>query len=641
MVMAAAVLWIPLIGSFLAGLLSFFCQVKLKDLAKTITCVCVGISAAIALDLAYDVIVGQQVIQGEMLIWIPLDATHQITWGLYVDSLSAVMAATVTLVSFMVHIYSLGYMASDKSIARFMSYLSLFTFFMLFLIMSDDLLQLFLGWEGVGLSSYLLIGFWTHKDSANAASMKAFIINRVGDMGMVLGIIGCFALFNSFSIPHIISQLHTFDHSFFRLTENTTIHAYTFVCICFLIGAMAKSAQFGLHVWLPDAMEGPTPVSALIHAATMVTAGVFLLIRLSFLFEYVPLVQTTITYLGAVTAVFAAIVGLFQKDIKRIIAYSTCSQLGYMFMACGISAYSAALFHLVTHAFFKALLFLSAGSVIHAMSGEQNIRKMGGLYKRIPFTYVLIWIGSLALAGIPFFAGYFSKDWILELLYVYGSTKGSIIPYIIGIIVAFLTAFYSWRLIYLVFHGHTKADERVQAHIHEAPLIMKFPKVVLAVGAVIGGWALNEFFNNPALISKAYVYKIEDYYVSSLIHWLPVIVAVTGIVLAIAIYRKLGQKLSEMLELFRAPARFVQSGFGVDILYYRMIIKPLNYISHSTAHYIEKGMIDKYGPNGAAYGVHKLARLLRKLQTGKVADYAVMMLVGIILMLGYVLVVSK
>jgi NADH-quinone oxidoreductase subunit L len=641
MVMAAAVLWIPLIGSIFSGLLSFFGQVKLNDLAKLIACGCVGISAVIALDLAYDVIIKQQIVQGEMLIWIPLDATHEITWGLYVDSLSAIMAATVTLVSFMVHIYSLGYMAQDKSIARFMSYLSLFTFFMLFLVMSDDLLQLFLGWEGVGLSSYLLIGFWTHKDSANSAAMKAFITNRIGDMGMIIGIAGCFALFNSFAIPHIMSNLSTFDHAFFRLTDNITIHAYTLICGGFLIGAMAKSAQFGLHVWLPDAMEGPTPVSALIHAATMVTAGVFLLIRLSFLFEYVPIVKTAITSIGAVTAIFAAIVGLFQKDIKRIIAYSTCSQLGYMFMACGISAYSAALFHLITHAFFKALLFLSAGSVIHAMSGEQNIRKMGGLYKRIPFTYVLVWIGSLALAGVPFFAGYFSKDWILELLYLHGDAEGSVIPYVIGISVVFLTSFYSWRLIYLVFHGNIKADERVQAHVHEAPLIMQVPKIVLAVGAITIGWLLNDFFTNPRLIANAYVYQSADQHVVFLIRWLPVVVSGFGIVLALWIYRRWDRKLSEMLETFRMSARFIQSGFGIDELYRKVIVKPLKHLSQATYYHIEKDLIDKYGPNGLARGIYKAAFILRKLQTGKVGDYAVMMLIGIILMIGYVIMVNK
>jgi NADH-quinone oxidoreductase subunit L len=388
-------------------------------------------------------------------------------------------------------------------------------------------------------------------------------------------------------------------------------------------------------------MEGPTPVSALIHAATMVTAGVFLLIRLSFLFEYVPHIQAFITYLGAVTAIFAAVVGLFQKDIKRIVAYSTCSQLGYMFMACGISVYSAALFHLVTHAFFKALLFLSAGSVIHAMSGEQNIRKMGGLYKQIPLTYGLVWIGSLALAGIPFFAGYFSKDWILEMLYIYAATDGSMVPYLIGILTSFLTAFYSWRLIYLVFHGSSKADERVQAHVHEAPLIMLIPKIILGVGAVFVGVGLSGFFSSPSLISNAYVFRVVEEYVPIFIHWLPVILAMLGIILALGIYHFYNRKLSEMLERFKFIARFIQSGFGIDEFYHRYLLKPFRHYAQQIYHYIEKGLIDKYGPNGLAYSVEKLGCFLRTFQTGRVGDYAIMMILGVILLLGYAIWVNK
>ena len=641
MIMAAAVLWVPLIGSCVAGLISFFNQRTMDDVAKLVTCMCMGVSALVALDLAYDVIVAKKIVHGEMLLWIPLDDHHKITWGLYVDSLSAIMAAVVTCVSFMVHIYSLGYMKGDKSIARFMSYLSLFTFFMLFLVMSDDLLQLFLGWEGVGLSSYLLIGFWFHKDSANAASMKAFITNRIGDMGMVLGIVGCIAVFDSVSIPEILSKLAMYDEAFFRLTDHLTINAYTFICISFLIGAMAKSAQFGLHVWLPDAMEGPTPVSALIHAATMVTAGVFLLIRLSFLFEYAPSVKTAIVVIGAITALFAAVVGLFQKDIKRVIAYSTCSQLGYMFMACGVSMYSAALFHLVTHAFFKALLFLSAGSVIHAMSGEQNMRKMGGLYKHIPVTYALVWIGSLALAGIPLFAGYYSKDWILESLYGHAMDGGSIIPYIVGLSAAFLTAFYSWRLISLVFHGECKADERVQSHIHEAPMIMLIPKVILAVGAVFSGIALVGFFTSAQLISGAYVFAEIEHHISGLIQVLPVMVALSGIALAVWIYHTQRNKLAIWLVYFKRASAIIQSGFAVDEFYRKAFIKPLHWLGGFLYHHIEKGLIDRYGPNGFALFIRRLSGALRYLQTGNVRDYAIMMIAGLMGILGYVVVVIK
>ncbi len=536
MIMSAAVLWIPLVGSFVAGLISFFGLKKMEYLAKIVTCFCVGVSTLIAIDLAYDVIVGKKIVHGSMISWIPL-GNHLVSWGLYVDSMAAIMAVVVTSVSLMVHLYSLGYMAQDKSIVRFMSYLSLFTFFMLFLVMGDDLLQLFLGWEGVGLASYLLIGFWWHKESANSASMKAFITNRIGDAGMILGIIGCFSVFESVSIPEILSNLDTHKELTFDLGYNLSINSYGLIGFCFLIGAMAKSAQFGLHVWLPDAMEGPTPVSALIHAATMVTAGVFLLVRMSFLFEYTPLIQSIALYVGAVTALFAAIIGLVQSDIKRVIAYSTCSQLGYMFMACGVASYSAALFHLVTHAFFKALLFLSAGSVIHSMSHEQNIHKMGGLYCKIPVTYALTWIGSLALAGIPLFAGYYSKDWIIESLYLRASGWSNL-PYLAALMVAFLTAFYSWRLIVLVFHGESKSDDQVEAHIQEAPLIMLVPKIFLAVGAVFSGWVMVDFFTSSDLIFGAYFYRSSNEEISWIVHYLPVFLGFLGILCAGFLYIK-------------------------------------------------------------------------------------------------------
>lgn len=641
MVMAAAVLWIPLIGSFIAGCVSFFNLQGLKDFSKIITCICMGIAAVIAIDLVYDVVIAKHVIQGEMLSWIPLDSHHSITWGVYVDSLSAIMAAVVTIVSLTVHIYSLGYMASDKSIVRFMSYLSLFTFFMLFLIMSDDLVQLFLGWEGVGLCSYLLIGFWYHKESANAASMKAFITNRVGDMGMVLGIVGCFAVFGSVSIPEILSQLPNYDAAFFRISDEITVNAYTFICGCFLIGAMAKSAQFGLHVWLPDAMEGPTPVSALIHAATMVTVGVFLLIRLSFLFEYAHSIKAVILVLGTITAIFAAIVGLFQKDIKRVIAYSTCSQLGYMFMACGVSMYSAALFHLVTHAFFKALLFLSAGSVIHAMSGEQNIRKMGGLYRKIPVTYAFVWLGSLALAGVPFFAGYYSKDWILESLFVHHEMGEAFIPYGIGLLTAFLTAFYSWRLISLVFHGETRADERVMSHVHEASISMLIPKGVLAVGALFAGVGLQVFFTDADYINKAYVVITSHHSISLLIKELPVMTAILGIVLAVWVYHKYRSKLGLILNQHKKVCAFIQNGMGINELYRWAIINPLHAISEVAYRQIDKGLIDRFGVNGLAGFVRSASHHLRSLQTGKVGDYAMMMIIGLMVILGYVVVVIR
>lgn len=630
MIMAAAVLWIPLIGSLVAGLLSFFNQTTQKDLAKIVTTACVAISTIISLDLAYDVIIKQQIFQGEMLVWIPLQ-TYTVKWGLYVDMLSAVMCVVVTIVSLMVHIYSLGYMSQEKSIARYMSYLSLFTFFMLFLVLSDDLLQLFLGWEGVGLSSYLLIGFWYKKTTANAASIKAFITNRVGDMAMILGVVGCFVVFNTVSIPSIIAQLPNKSGMLFTFSDAITFQAYVFIAVCFLIGAMAKSAQVGLHVWLPDAMEGPTPVSALIHAATMVTAGVFLLVRLSFLFEYVPQVQLVVIVIGALTALFAALVGLFQSDIKRVIAYSTCSQLGYMFMACGASLYSAALFHLVTHAFFKALLFLSAGSVIHGMSGEQNVWGMGDLYKRMPITYALVWVGSLALSGVPLFAGFYSKDWILGGLYL-ANTHLTYVVYGVGVFVAFLTAIYSWRLILLVFHGESQAEERVQAHIHEAPLVMLIPKFVLAFGAVFSGMLLFPLFNNESLINAAYMFRPETKHLSFIIHWLPTLVVLVAIALSSYIYLKRRSSLQPL----ESKALFLRSGFMVDSLYEKVMFNPLNSLARCLMN-IGEVVLNQYGPQGVSSLVTKFGEGVRKWQTGWVGDYAVFVIVGCILLLSYII----
>ena len=375
-----------------------------------------------------------------------------VVWSLRHDMLSAVMMIVITTVSAMVHIYSIGYMSHDNSKPRFMSYLSLFTFAMLMLVTSDNLIQLFFGWEGVGLASYLLIGFWYHKPSAHTAAMKAFIVNRIGDFGFILGIIAIYSVFGSLYFDEIFSDVEGL-HKLSIVMLGFKINVIELIAILLFIGAMGKSAQIGLHTWLPDAMEGPTPVSALIHAATMVTAGVFLVCRMSPLLEFAPFALNVITIVGAMTAIFAATIGLTQFDIKRVIAYSTCSQLGYMFFAAGVSAYPASMFHLTTHAFFKALLFLGAGSVIHAMSDEQDMRKMGGIWKKIPITYALMWVGSLALAGIPFFAGYYSKDLILEAAWAASSNSGYF-AFWLGCLAAFLTAFYSWRVLLLTFHGN-------------------------------------------------------------------------------------------------------------------------------------------------------------------------------------------
>src|SRR5258706_12491401 len=443
------------------------------------------LSAIFGIVLFVDVALGGANRTVDIASWIT-SGPFEVAWALRFDTLSAVMVAMVSLVAACIHVYSVGYMSHDPHIPRFMAYLNFFTFFMLMLVTSDNFVQMFFGWEGVGLCSYLLIGFWFDRPSANAAAIKAFVVNRVGDFGFALGIMFVFVLYDAVG----------FDTVFAATPEKVGVHynflgyevnALTTICILLFIGAMGKSAQIGLHTWLPDAMEGPTPVSALIHAATMVTAGVFMVCRLSPMFEYAPTALTMVTIVGATTAIFAATVGLTQTDIKRVIAYSTCSQLGYMFFAAGVSAYGAAMFHLVTHAFFKALLFLGSGSVIHAMSGEQDMRKMGGLWRHIKQTYVLMWIGSLSLAGIPIFAGYYSKDTILESAFA-RHTGAGMYAYWLGIAAALLTAFYSWRLLILTFHGAPRADHHTMEHVHESPNVMIFPLYVLAFGAIVGGY---------------------------------------------------------------------------------------------------------------------------------------------------------
>ncbi|MCC6597364.1 MAG: NADH-quinone oxidoreductase subunit L [Alphaproteobacteria bacterium] len=449
-----------------------------------VTCAGVILAALTSILLFFDVGFGGHAYAKEIAPWI-ISGDFNVSWALRIDQLAVVMMCVINIVSACVHVYSVGYMSHDEAKGRFMAYLSLFTFAMLMLVTADNLLQLFFGWEGVGLASYLLIGFWNHKFSANAAAQKAFVVNRVGDFGLALGIMAIFVVFGSISFDTIFEQVADKTEVTFTFFGHH-VHALTVICLLLFMGAVGKSAQLGLHTWLPDAMEGPTPVSALIHAATMVTAGVFLVARMSPLFEFAPTALMVVTLFGATTAFVAATIGLTQFDIKRVIAYSTMSQLGYMFFALGVSAYGAAMFHLVTHAFFKALLFLGAGSVIHAMSDEQDMRKMGGIWRKIPFTYGLMWIGSLALAGIPPLAGFYSKDIVLEAAWADHSWFGNY-AYWMGIAAAFMTAFYSWRLLIMTFHGKPRADHHTMEHVHESPPIMLAPLLVLAAGALLAG----------------------------------------------------------------------------------------------------------------------------------------------------------
>ncbi|QQG35318.1 MAG: NADH-quinone oxidoreductase subunit L [Micavibrio aeruginosavorus] len=472
--------------SLIAFLIAFLFGKQITDKGcQFATCAAVIVAAFVSCVLFFDVALAGHPRVVPLANWI-VSGDFSAGWTLRIDQLTVVMMCVINIVSACVHVYSVGYMSHDPAKGRFMSYLALFTFAMLMLVTSDNLLQLFFGWEGVGLASYLLIGFWNHKPSANAAAVKAFIVNRVGDFGLALGTMAIFVIFGTISYEGIFEKAPDLaDMTFMFL--GFEVHALTLVCLLLFMGAVGKSAQLGLHTWLPDAMEGPTPVSALIHAATMVTAGVFLVARFSPVFEYAPDALMVVTVVGATTAFVAATIGLTQFDIKRVIAYSTMSQLGYMFFALGVSAYGAAMFHLMTHAFFKALLFLGAGSVIHAMSDEQDMRKMGGIWKMIPTTYVMMWIGSLALAGIPFFAGYYSKDMILEAAFADNTWFGNY-AFWMGIAAALMTAFYSWRLILMTFHGKPRADEHVMAHVHESPSIMLSPLVVLASGALVAGY---------------------------------------------------------------------------------------------------------------------------------------------------------
>lgn len=630
---AVFIVFLPLIGFLAAGL---FGRMLGDRNAQLVTVIPMVISAFLACNLLFDV-VGSATYTLNILDWIHV-GDFRVDWAVRVDTLSVVMMCVVTVVSTLVHIYSIGYMSHDESIPRFMAYLSLFTFFMLMLVSSDNLVQLFFGWEGVGLASYLLIGFWYHKPSANAAAIKAFLVNRVGDFGFALGIFGCFYLFDTVSFDGI------FDLAASKATETISLfghdfHALTLVTFLLFIGAMGKSAQLGLHTWLPDAMEGPTPVSALIHAATMVTAGVFMVCRMSPVFELAPDTMMIVAIIGGMTAIFAATVGLTQNDIKRVIAYSTCSQLGYMFFAAGIGAYDAAMFHLVTHAFFKALLFLGAGSVIHAMSSEQDMRAMGGIWKMIPVTYGLMWIGSLALAGIPLFAGYYSKDMILESAWAAGAS-GNVTGYFVfacGIAAALMTAFYSWRLLLMTFHGKPRANDKVMAHIHESPQVMLVPLYVLAIGAILAGIIGYPYFTGgtdfwgASLVTHEHAAHPPFYIVI-----LPLVVALSGIALAYLFYMFRTGLPQKVATLFSPVYQFFYNKWFFDEIYEALFVKPVSVFGRIFWKGGDKALIDGLGPDGVSSVTERLARRVSALQTGYLYHYAFMMMLGLLALMSWV-----
>jgi NADH-quinone oxidoreductase subunit L len=633
--MLTAIVFLPLLGAIIAG---FFGRQIGDRGAQIVTCGAMGISAILGIITFIEVALGGEPRTVRLMNWIS-SGTFEVDWALRFDTLTAVMVIVVTVVSTCVHIYSVGYMSHDPSKARFMAYLSLFTFAMLMLVTADNLVQLFFGWEGVGLASYLLIGFWFHKPSANAASIKAFVVNRVGDFGFALGIFGVYMLFDSVQFDVIFAAApdvagQTMEFLGFQWD------ALTVVSILLFIGAMGKSAQLGLHTWLPDAMEGPTPVSALIHAATMVTAGVFLVARMSPMMEYAPTALEVVAVVGAMTAFFAATIGVCQTDIKRVIAYSTCSQLGYMFFALGVGAYPAAIFHLMTHAFFKALLFLSAGSVIHAIHDEQDMRNMGGLWRKIPYTYAMMWIGSLALAGIPFFAGYYSKDIMLEAAFGAHSAVGTF-AFWMGIAAAVLTAFYSWRLLYMTFHGTPRMDQHTFDHAHESPPVMMGPLVVLALGAVFSGFAGYELFvghGEEAFWGESILMLAREggenilemaHHVPSWVKLLPFVMGVIGISAATVAYILRPGIPAATAKAVRPLYLFLLNKWYFDEAYDWLFVKRSWQLGQIFWRHGDQSFIDGFGPDGIASMARALAGRASALQSGYVYHYAFAMLIGV------------
>jgi len=566
--------------------------------------------------------------------WI-ISGELKVDWALRIDTLTAVMFVVVTTISAFVHLYSIGYMEEDPHRPRFFSYLSLFTFAMLMLVTADNLVQLFFGWEGVGLMSYLLIGFWYHKPEANAAAIKAFIVNRVGDFGFSLGIFAAFMMTGALDLDTVFAQAPALTGKTIQFLS-WDVDVLTLICLLLFMGAMGKSAQFLLHTWLPDAMEGPTPVSALIHAATMVTAGVFMVARLSPLFDLAPAAQAFVTFIGATTAFFTATIALVQNDIKRIIAYSTCSQLGYMFVAMGTGAYSIGMFHLFTHAFFKALLFLGSGSVIIAMHHEQDIRHMGGLKDKLPLTYWTMVIGTLALTGFPLTAGYFSKDAIIEAAYV-SSNPIALYGFGATVIAAALTAFYSWRLIFLTFHG-TPHDHHHYDAARESPLVMLLPLGFLAAGSIFAGYPFRElfaghdvadFFGDSLKFAAGSHLLEEMHHIPLLIGMAPTVMMAIGFVVAWEFYIRRPELPAELARQQEPLYKFLLNKWYFDEIYDFLIVRPTLWLARALWKYGDGWTIDGLGPDGISARVLDVTRGAVRLQTGYLYHYAFAMLIGV------------
>ena len=633
--MEYAILFLPLVGA----IIGYFGRSFSNYFADITTSLLVSFSAVLSILVFWNGI--QNGVYGNYLIfeWIS-SGGFTANWSINIDPLSSVMLVVVTFVSALVHVYSIGYMSHDPHKPRFMSYLSLFTFSMLALVLSDNFLQLFFGWEGVGLCSYLLIGFWYKKENANNAAIKAFIVNRIGDFGLAIAIFLIFFFFGTINFDEVFQTTSEFSNKkidFFGFEANLI----TLICVFLFIGAMGKSAQFLLHTWLPDAMEGPTPVSALIHAATMVTAGVFLVVRCSPIFEYSQVALSLVTIVGMTTAIFAASIALVQNDIKKIVAYSTCSQLGYMFFASGVGAYHVAMFHLFTHAFFKALLFLGAGSVIHAFKDEQDIRNMGGVRKKLPYTYFFMLIGTLALTGFPFLSGFYSKDAIIEFAYLANTSLGYYAA-TIGIVTAFLTSIYSWRLFFKVFHGPYNNKKIQIDQTHESPLIMLTPLVFLGIGAIISGYLFKNTFIGH---HSGEFWQESIFFLNEIIHeaiplWFLIITPVLVLIsIPISFYLFiLKPKVLEEIKNTNLPLYdFLLNKWYIDELYEKVFTNPAKKIGSFFWKKGDVGIIDKFGPDGISKLVKSISNKTGRLQTGFIYDYAFVMLLGLSILLTYLI----
>ncbi|PAQ03494.1 NADH-quinone oxidoreductase subunit L [Mesorhizobium mediterraneum] len=648
--MYQAIVFLPLLGFLIVGLFGTSLGAKASEY---ITSGFLVISAVLSWVAFFSVGFGEgEVFTVPVMRWIQSGGLEA-AWALRIDTLTVVMLVVVNTVSALVHIYSIGYMHHDPNRPRFFAYLSLFTFAMLMLVTADNLVQMFFGWEGVGLASYLLIGFWYKKPSANAAAIKAFVVNRIGDFGFALGIFGVFVLFGSVNLGTIFANAATFIPAEgapqgaavltflgYALDKQA---AMTVVCLLLFMGAMGKSAQVPLHTWLPDAMEGPTPVSALIHAATMVTAGVFMLARLSPLFELSHSALIVVTFIGAFTAFFAATVGLVQNDIKRVIAYSTCSQLGYMFVALGVGAYGAAIFHLFTHAFFKALLFLGSGSVIHAVSDEQDMRRMGGLRTLIPKTYWMMVIGTLALTGVGIpvtvigTAGFFSKDAIIESAFAAHNPVAGL-AFVLLVVAACFTSFYSWRLIFMTFHGQPRASHEVMHHVHESPPVMLVPLFILAAGALFAGVIFHGAFigEGYAEFWKASLFTLPENHILHDIHevplWVklaPFIAMLIGFAIAWQFYIRAPEMPKNLAAQHRGLYAFLLNKWYFDELFDLLFVRPAKRLGHFLWKTGDGTVIDGLGPDGISARVVDVTNRVVKLQTGYLYHYAFAMLIGV------------